>query len=357
MKLKAAVLGAGAAFRKMLPGLRARFVLQSIYDPDTPVTTLKLLAPEEASKLVTSEQDLLRVASSCDVIFILSPPQEHARHLELASRLGIGVFVEKPPVIDADEVSNLELCVSRNPRIYFSDFYVDVRGAALLRAFGRRKASTAWLIEHLSPSAGAFGPDDTIHEIGKIETIQFKLLEGLGSAGDFDSRLWLREPHGGGVLLDLAFHGLMLYYALLAEPLTLIDYQLGIHLPGQKGDEYTPWTPSAGIAESYASLRFRSAAGPNFSLQAAKNWTDDLRNIVVKGSQGVASLDFGALGDTKNMLRIRPKDGLERTWTLDQDYWSLVAEGFYQYLESYDGRPHNYVESISAVTTLFNIFA
>jgi predicted dehydrogenase len=355
MQPRIAVLGAGAVFRKMLPGLRSAFVIDSLYDPRLPAATWDLLSDSERAAVTGSEQATLSRVAHCDAVFILTPPREHVRQLEEVCPLRKPVFVEKPPAVAPGEVERLEECVRQNPRIYFSDFYVDVRSVALIRAFGRRLSETSWLLPQLTAAgAGNFPPDNLAGRIGPIKSANFKLLEGLGEAKSVEARPWLKDILGGGVLLDLAFHGLALYYAIFGQPLTIHHAELGVHAPGSEGTDYDHWRPEQQQAESYASLELDSAAGFKLKVEVAKNWTNDHREMMLIGSNGRLLMDFGASGGPRNVLHL-DSPGLTETFKLSGNYWSLVAESFSRFIHSQAAGPHDYEESRAALQLLFEV--
>jgi predicted dehydrogenase len=285
------------------------------------------------------------------VIFILSPPVEHVRQLERAASLNKAVFIEKPLAVDMDGLRRIDLAVQANPRVYFSDFYVDVRGASLVRAFGSHLDDNRWIASRIQSVEGKPFSSELRERLGPISSIEASLLEGEGEAGVVDSRPWLREPGGGGVLLDLACHHLALYFALFDSALSILDVRLGIHPAGLTGTGYQPWSANEAVGETYALLRLRSTAGFPVRIEVGKNWDADARLFQINALNGTATLDFGTLKGPKNRL-LTNIAGEKSVFALDQNYWDMVAEGFCNYFNSGSSKPHGYHEGRAALKTI-----
>lgn len=351
MKLSAAILGAGQCFRKMLPGLRSHFAIRAIYDPDSNAIGLSCLDPEERSKLVSSEDELFRQLSHLDVLFILSPPREHVRQVVQACHLGKPVFVEKPLAIQCEELPILEGALKRNAHVYFSDLYRDVRGAALLRAFRPTAPDVCWIDPFLSPQDGLAFLPEVPERLGEIEFIRGALLER--SAGDhgLPPRKWLTDPVQGGVLLDLAYHYLTLFFTLFEESLSVEESILGYHGPGRSGPAYDAWARELHAAETYALLKLRSSSGIQFEMEVSNHWNCESREFYIRGSKGNLLMNFGGSNGKKNIL-ITNLSGKISSFELAPRYWDLVSLGFYNYVRRGETKPHGFREGKAAVRTI-----
>jgi len=351
MNPRASIIGLGRAFKKMARGIRQSFSIDLVYDPDPDAFGWQEIGGGSETTVAATEDDFFSVAARSDVMFILSPPVEHVRQLERAVSLNKAVFIEKPLAVDMDGLRRIDLAVQANPRVYFSDFYVDVRGASLVRAFGSHLDDNRWIASRIQSVEGKPFSNELREQLGPISSIEASLLEGEGDAGVVDSRPWLREPGGGGVLLDLACHHLALYFALFDCALDILEVRLGIHPAGFTGTDYRPWTAHEAVAETYAILQLRSTAGFPVRIEVGKNWNGDARLFKINGLHGAATLDFGTLNGPKNRL-LTNIDGEKRVFELHQNYWDMVAEGFSNYFESGSSKPHGYREGRAALRTI-----
>ena len=347
---KASIIGLGRAFKKMARGIRQSFTIDLVYDPDQEAVGWSEITGQ--TTVAKTEDDFFHAAAQSDVIFILSPPNEHVRQLERAASLTKVVFVEKPLAVDLFGLQKIDRILRTNPRVYFSDFYVDIRAASLVRAFGSLLDENGWIAPRIQTIEGKGLSDGLRNQLGQISSIEALLLEGEGEAGVVESRPWLSKPSGGGVLLDLACHQLALYFALFDSPLDILDVRLGIHAAGVTGAAYQPWSAHEAVAETYALLELRSAAGFPVRIEVGKNWEADARLFRINALNGTATLDFGTLKGPKNRL-ITNITGAKSVFELDQNYWDMVAEGFCNYYKSGSSKPHGYREGAAALKTIF----
>ena len=285
------------------------------------------------------------------MIFILSPPAEHVKQLERAVSLNKTIFVEKPFAVDVDGLWRVDQAIQTNPRVYFSDFYVDVRGASLVRAFGSHLDENDWVAPRIHTIEGKAFSGGWREQLGPVVSVDASLLEGEGEAGVVEIRPWLRERDGGGVLLDLACHLLALYFALFDSALSILDVRLGIHPAGSSGTDYQPWSAHEAAAETYALLQLQSSAGFPVRIEVGKMWNNDARRFQINGLHGTATLDFGTSSGPKNRL-LTNIGGKKSVFELDQNYWDLVAEGFLNYFESGSVKPRGYREGRAALETI-----
>lgn len=351
MHLSAAILGAGQCFRKMLPGLRRYFSVCAIYDPDPTAVGLSCLTPDEKNNLLRSEEELFQCLSRLDTLFILSPPGEHVRQVEQACSFGKPVFVEKPLATNDAGLEILNTVLIRNPRVYFSDFYADVRAVALLKAFGGIKRDVKWIEPFLSPS-DEFPFLEGLHErLGEIHLAKGRLLEQAPQEQGIPARKWLTDPVQGGVLLDLAYHYLTLFFTLFEESLFIEECYLGWHQAGQPGTSYEPWSPKLESAETYSFLVLRSSSGIPFEIEVSNQWRHEACEFHIKGSKGELMMNFGGSSGKKNVLHVT-SCGQTITYKLAPYYWDLVALGFHTYVTRPVTKPHRYLEGKAALKTI-----
>ena len=348
---KASIIGLGRAFKKMARGIRNSFLIDLVYDPDQEAVGWSEIASGTETTRASTEDDFFRIAARSDVIFILSPPADHVRQLERSVALGKAVFVEKPFAVDLDGLRRVDQAIQINPRVYCSDFYIDVRGASLVRAFGSRVDENGWVASRIQHVDGKALSADLRERLGPIRSVDASLLEGEGEAGIVDSRPWLKERDGGGVLLDLACHHLALYFALFNSALSLLDVRLGIHPAGFTGTDYQPWSACEAVAETYALLQLQSTDGFPVRIEVGKNWDGDDRRFQINGLNGTAILDFGTSKGPKNCLTTNIAGEIS-VFVLDQNYWDLVTVGFSNYFESGSLKPHGYRDGRAALETI-----
>jgi predicted dehydrogenase len=353
MRPKLAILGMGRVFKKMARGIHRWFAIDIVFDPNPDAAGWTELSETEPTTTATSEDEFFRLSARSDAILVLSPPAEHVRHVELAAPLHKAVFVEKPLAIDFDGLRRIDRAIRANSRVYFSDFYVDVRAALLVRAFGARPDAFDWITSKIQDRVGMPIVNGLRDRLGPILSIQATLLEGEGEAKTVDTRPWLREPQGGGVLLDLACHHLALYFALFGKPLEVNHAKLGFHPSGATGMAYEPWRPGGAFAETYALLNLQTSTGLPVRIEVAKNWDRDSRKFQIEGLNGSATLDFGSLNGPKNRL-LTNISGQEGAVILAQNYWDFVAEGFYHYFKSGSEGTHGYSQGRAAVETIIH---
>src|SRR5205823_11626097 len=134
---------------------------------------------------------------------------------------------------------------------------------------------------------------------GTIQSVEGKLLEGLGPARGFEGRDWLWDPEQGGVLRDLMYH-----YAALCSHIVdadLVPERVTLRTRSDGRDVDSRLRPES--AETYASVTGRSATGVAFSFEVGK-YHSALRNerhFTVSLSDGSAKMLF----NDPNLLVIR----------------------------------------------------
>jgi predicted dehydrogenase len=350
-RLQAAVLGAGQCFRKMLPGFRRYFEVFLCFDPEAKAVALSEFTAAEKGAVVESIEAFWERAKHADAIFILSPNRFHAEQVVWAADLRIPVFVEKPHALYERELADISAALDTNPRVYFSDFYPDVRGSALLQACNRRPYDTRWIVPHLD---GTTANDNLLESIGQVQLVEARLLEGKGDARSFASRPWLADPRSGGVLWDLAYHHLTMFFSLFHVSIFVKQVQLAAHTEETDGSNLITWTGEDRGVETYAKVSFLSGANWPFELEVAKYWTHDCREFVVTGSAGNLRMVFGE-HDREPTTLYEVSNNARREVHLNTPYWDLVAEAFYRHIRTDGEWPHGWSESNSAVRMILAV--
>lgn len=215
-----------------------------------------------------------------EAAIVLTPNQFHAEHVAELAPLRIPTFVEKPLVTTAEHMQVIEESVKVNPALYCSDFYVDVWGAQLLKWLGMPIAQCLgqWLDLREESEAWKLG----IQQIGEIVGVEATLLESVGPSSSFVGREWLWDPTYGGVLWDMAYHHLAMWFAVFNEPLE-IKSVTRTTIPN------APANPS----ETYGAVEMVSSSGIKFNIRVGKYIeTGDDRAFRIIGTKGEVDMTF-----------------------------------------------------------------
>ncbi|MDR3690169.1 MAG: Gfo/Idh/MocA family oxidoreductase [Fimbriimonas sp.] len=326
-KPRLAVIGVGDFYRAILPGIEAAFEVVARIDKSD-------YAPHPGGL-----QDHVHSCSP-DAVMILTPNQFHAEHVEEVAPLGLPTFVEKPLVTSAEDLLRILKCVEVNPALYCSDFYVDVWGAQLLRWVGMKTA--ACLSPRTVVDEGSVAWQAGIASIGEIQRVEATLLEGTGPYASFAGREWLWDPTHGGVLWDMAYHHLAMWFTVIDQPLEVLSV---------KRSTVSSAPPNS--SETYGSVEFRSAGGIEFSLRAGKYVeTGDDRAFRIYGSKGKATMEF------VEPSRLYLDDDFESPLAiLTGSRLDLVAPAFREWANSKPTTPYGLHAAIESVNTMLKIRA
>lgn len=306
---RVAIIGVGDYYRKIHPGIAKWFHIAATIDKGD-------YGPEPGalSDLVAS--------SRADAVMVLAPNRTHASLIVELSRLRIPVFVEKPLVTTLEDLGKVIDSLAVNPALYCSDFYVEVFGVPLLKWLGRPYPPTMdpW-VRACDKSAVKW--NEGFESLGKIQAVEANLLEGRGPKSTFEGREWLWDNVHGGVLWDLAYHHLALWFTLFDEPLAVERVATRSVAEGT-GDEK---------AETYAEADLRSSAGISFHLKVGKYIdSGDDSFFTVHGSSGSARMGFAG----SYTLSV---DG-KATAYLEGSFAEQVAEAFRAYVDSEPSEPY-----------------
>ena len=267
-KPRLAIVGVGAYFRMLSPGIAKEFetvVTIDRNDYDSREGSLR--------KLIASYQP--------EAVMVLTPNRFHAEHIEEALGVGVPVFVEKPLVTSQSDLDCVLHAVQKNPALYCSDFYVDVWDAPLLKWLGQKIPACLEPWVEVSDSRRALWSAGR-YALGEILSVEATLLEGIGPASSFVGREWLWDADHGGVLWDMGYHDLALWFRIIGEPVEISSVE-----------RRTISGAPENASETYGAVEMVSASGIKFSLKVGKYIeTGDDRAFKIIGTNGTVSMDF-----------------------------------------------------------------
>jgi predicted dehydrogenase len=266
-KPRVAVIGVGDFYRMLVPGIESAF--------DVVVRVDKGDFPDEPGGL----RDYVG-GFSPDAAMILTPNRFHADHVYEVAQLGIPTFVEKPLVTTPEAMARIEESVKLNPALYCSDFYVDVWAVQLLRWMGlpTARCMDQWLDIRYESAEWRDGKE----QLGDIVGVEATLLESVGPSSSFVGREWLWDRIHGGVLWDMAYHHLAMWFTVINEPVEVLSVQRTT-IPDAPPD----------ASETYGGVEMVSTSGIRFNLRVGKYIeTGDDRAFKIIGTKGMVSMDF-----------------------------------------------------------------
>ncbi|MDL2307129.1 Gfo/Idh/MocA family oxidoreductase [Desulfovibrio sp. OttesenSCG-928-C06] len=162
-------------------------------------------------------------------VFILSPNHLHLQQLRHVLHHGSACYVEKPMVINCDELETLaKLMRDASSPVYFGDYYF-FKALPLLCANGHLRQYKSFVMEQ--------GRYD--HSINDVVAVEAQILEGgCEKSGTIEHRNWLTiKSAGGGMLLDLLIH------------ITNILNLLGLHLESVSNSSHKYFSHESGKYE------------------------------------------------------------------------------------------------------------
>lgn len=326
------IFGTGEYYQKLRTGLKKEFKVLGKFSESGPevVRRIESLTP--------------------DAILVLSPNATHLPILSSVIHMKVPVLVEKPAVVNREELYYLDKVVKENPLIYFSDFYVDVRALPLLAITNQ----IPLYHEKLKGALQSSGNWESVRSLGQqplreIRQITGKILEGRGKAARMEHRSWLREASSGGVILDLLCHLLVVVARLFpSQPIDVKQVIAGRHRHGTPAGRWELLRTLGQQAETYCRISGSIGLQAYFCLEVGKYWLCDDRKLTLDGPEAEFSLEFSKT----NSLRWKC-GGREGTTILEDNYYQLVSKAFRYYIESGVRRPHNYEETRKVLEILF----
>jgi len=323
-KPRLAVVGVGDFYRMVSPGIDMAFD-----------TVVKVDKPDFEPK-PGALRELVR-GYSPDAVMILTPNRFHAEHVCEMMELKVPVFVEKPLVTTAVAMQQIEESVLVNPALYCSDFYVDVWGAQLLKWLGMETAKCLDPHMEFPPESLEAWNRGAKESLGDIVAVEATLLESVGPPASFTNREWLWDPIHGGVLWDMAYHHLAMWFTMVNEPLEIISVERST-IPG------APPSPS----ETYGAVEMRSTSGIRFSIKVGKYIVGgDDRAFRVTGTKGEISMDF--VEPSRLMLGSAPLA------LLTGERLDYVAAVFREWVDSKPTKPYGLDAGRQSVNTMLKI--
>ena len=323
-----AVVGVGAYFRMVSPGLHLYFDVVAEVDRGD--------YPDEKGALLAYVRSF-----EADAVMVLTPNEVHADHIEELSELGFPVFVEKPLVTTAEALMRVLHVVDKHPHLYCSDFYVDVWGSPLTKWWGLPVSpcvDDSIIVTASESLEWTFGKA----QLGKVLEVEATLLEGTGPAGSFKNREWLWDPIHGGVLWDMGYHHLVLWFTLFDEPLEVLSVKKS-RVAGAP----------AGGAETYGEVLMVSPSGVRFSLKTGKYIeSGDDRAFKIKGTTGSVNMEFS--GESRAVLNGNTEQPLAK---LTGEPLNLVAGAFRDYVDRQPTKPQGLKAAVMATKLLLDIHA
>jgi predicted dehydrogenase len=325
-KPRLAVVGVGDFYRAISPGID--LVFNTVVKVDRPDYEPR---PGALRELVGSY--------SPDAIMLLTPNRVHAEQVEELAELRIPTFVEKPLVTTSEALERVVKSVEVNPALYCSDFYVDVWGVPLLRWLGM-KTPTCLGPRTEIPEKDASAWTNGLSEIGTIKGVEATLLEGTGPYASFAGREWLWDSTHGGVLWDMGYHHLAMWFTVINEPLDVLSVE-----------RFTIADAPPNASETYGAVQMRSSSGIEFNLRVGKYVeTGDDRAFRIIGSKGEISMDF--VEPSRLVLNGNVEAPIARFLGSRLD---MVAAAFREYVESNPTAPYGLDAGVKSVNLMLDI--
>jgi len=326
-KPRLAVIGVGDYYRMLRTGI------DLVFD-----TVVKVDRPDYGPE----PGDLRKYVAgfSPDAVMILTPNRFHADHIVEMSELGIPVYVEKPLVTSAEAMQRVEESVKVNPALYCSDLYIDW-APQLFKWLGRPipKCIEPWL-ENCDETSDEWR--NGIAQIGAIVSVEGTLLESVGPSSSFVGREWLWDPIHGGVIWDMGYHPMALWFFVFNEPLEVLSVE-------------RTTIPSAppNASETYGAIKMVSSSGINFNIRVGKYIeTGDDRAFKIIGTKGEVSMDFTEPSRLVLNGNVDAPLGLLKGQRLDR-----VAHIFREWIESKPTSPFGLDAGRQCVDTMLRIRA
>lgn len=223
---------------------------------------------------------------------VMTPNDSHVKYAAFFASHGMPVYVEKPLATSLNDLEEfLSIPAEFLKHIYCAEYCTDGKALNLLYAAGVISKDDPRSVYISNPEINEF-----YRQIGRLISIQGKMLEGEGTTGTADHRKWLLEGKHGGMIRDLLSHLFgPLYDAGLASS-EIIDLQvkLGRH---DKGMSLGQWRPlkRAAEGETYAAIngRFLIPGGePTFHFEVGKYWPKHDRFLELVFEKGLIRMSY-----------------------------------------------------------------
>lgn len=284
---------------------------------------------------------------------VMTPNDSHLAYTEFfASVIGIPVYIEKPAVTSLKDLQKFLEAARKYPQlIYAAEYCTDGKALALLLAGGTIKDS--------DPRARYLKIEPEINreelsriflkELGRPKEIRGKMLEGEGTAGTADHRMWLLDGIHGGMIRDLASHIFGPLYDIGFASSDIIEpkVELGKYESGESLGTFRPLTnPKEG--ETYASIegKFIAPCGmPRFRFEVGKYWPRNERFLEIICENGYATLSY----EKPFELKIETAHGKPISITVTADFYPTLA--FLDFEEFIYGHANGHIDRADAIVT------
>ena len=179
MNKKIGIIGAGGMLQYHAAGFKAGGAeLVAVCDMNATAAS-EAAETYGISKVYSDSQKMLDELEDLDGVSIITPNRTHCPLALQALRAGKHVFCEKPPALNAQEVSEMKKAA-------------DERGKTLMFNFNNRARPESYALRRYIEAG----------EVGRINSAQAKWIRRTGIPG-FGGWFTNKELSGGGPLIDL----------------------------------------------------------------------------------------------------------------------------------------------------------
>lgn len=317
----AVIIGIGDYARKLLTPLHQYFDILALIDvSDEPSTHLPRWA-RRCFRTIPDSLDDLSSQTASDVVFLFTPNHTHARLAIPFLAKGRPIVVEKPLATSHEDLDAFRHFAKLGAPLYCSDFYADVRAAALLLAVGRI-SEDSWLARKISPRRGLFNSVGSLEHISALES-------RLHEKHPVRRGTWLDEKKAGGVILDMLPHSLALLRRLLPhEDLHIEGCHRKYRHCGEPVGVFVSEPPQANAAESFVRIEARTSSGVPVTLEASKENPSQDRFFEIRMGNDRLRQEFGP----REPLTV-VRGGKPAVFQTDGDRYWLMARAVSEWLD------------------------
>ncbi|MDP2581216.1 Gfo/Idh/MocA family oxidoreductase [Shimia thalassica] len=254
-RVRAAIVGAGYIADWHADALKATSGVDLVAVCDRSASAATAMADARGIKAYTDVNEML-AANVCDAVHVLTPPDSHKGLTQACLRAGVHCFVEKPVALSSDDTREMADTAKETGKVLgFGHNFLGIPGYQRLKK------------------------DISDGKLGRIANVEINWQFPLGPLRSGPFGLWLMQETRN-LLLELGPHP----YAFAVDlfgPLDIISLDVGkfITMP-EGGTRPQSWRILARAGDVDVTL--------NLSLVE----TYDDRSVVVRGSSGMARLDY-----------------------------------------------------------------
>lgn len=322
-----------AAVIDVLPKEKLHPKMQEIIE----LEKIRYLHPDELDKAVFSG-NLAGI--------VMTPNDSHVEYAAFFAARRIPVWVEKPLAVslyDLERLLSIPDTFLKN--IYCAEYCVDGRMLNLLYAAGaisKNDPRNAY-ISNPEKMKEAYG------HLGRLISIQGKMLEGEGTAGTADHRPWLLEGNRGGMIRDLLSHlfGPLYDAGLASSEVMDLQVKLGRY---DKGMALGQWRPlkSASEGETYAVINGRflmPEEEATFEFEVGKYWPKHDRFLELTFEKGFMRMSY----EKPFEATIENKDSMV-TSSITVDFYPTLA--FLDFKRFIERKTHGHIGRAIAIVKM-----